>query len=118
MTSPINLSEYNPAWPEIFRMEKLFLENIAGEWLCGGIEHVGSTSVVGLIAKPIIDIMFGVKSLAASKAAIGILETNGYCYAPYKTEVMHWFCKPSEDFRTHHLHLVPYKSPLWNERLK
>ena len=30
---------------------------------------------------------------------------------------MHWFCKPSAAFRTHHLHLVPFNSPLWIERL-
>ncbi len=118
MAAIVELSEYNSAWPEMFRLEKLFLESVAGEWIYGGIEHVGSTSVVGLAAKPIIDIMFGVKSLADSRAVIEVLEKNSYCYAPYKTEVMHWFCKPSEDHRTHHLHLVPYNSPLWHERLK
>ncbi len=30
---------------------------------------------------------------------------------------MHWFCKPSPEKRTHHLHLIPYKSPLWQERI-
>ena len=30
---------------------------------------------------------------------------------------MHWLCKPGPAFRTHHLHLVPYRSALWNERL-
>ncbi len=31
---------------------------------------------------------------------------------------MHWFCKPSPNLRTHHLHLVPYESTLWKERIK
>jgi GrpB-like predicted nucleotidyltransferase (UPF0157 family) len=30
---------------------------------------------------------------------------------------MHWFCKPSDEFRTHHLHLIPFESPLWRARL-
>ena len=30
---------------------------------------------------------------------------------------MHWFCKPSPAVRTHHLHLIPWRSPLWQERL-
>jgi GrpB-like predicted nucleotidyltransferase (UPF0157 family) len=30
---------------------------------------------------------------------------------------MHWFCKPSPSYRTHHLHLIPHKGNLWNERL-
>jgi GrpB-like predicted nucleotidyltransferase (UPF0157 family) len=40
-----------------------------------------------------------------------------YCYFDYKAEVMHWFCKPSDLERTHHLHLVPFESRLWHERL-
>ncbi len=35
-----------------------------------------------------------------------------------KEDVMYWFCKLSDAFRTHHLHLVPYQIPLWNERIK
>jgi len=84
----------------------------------GPIEHVGSTAVPGLKAKPIIDIMVGVKDLDSSVGAIDVLQRNGYCYYPYKTEVMHWFCKPTPEYRTHHLHLVPYDSPLWRERIK
>lgn len=47
-----------------------------------------------------------------------ILESAGYCYYPYKADVMHWFCKPTPDFRTHHLHLVEHDSVLWRERIK
>lgn len=38
-------------------------------------------------------------------------------YFPYRPEQMHWFCKPSPAFRTHHLHLVPLGSKHWYERL-
>ena len=37
----------------------------------------------------------------------------GYCYAPYRADAEHWFCKPSPFLRTHHLHLVPLGSPQW-----
>jgi GrpB-like predicted nucleotidyltransferase (UPF0157 family) len=40
-----------------------------------------------------------------------------YVYFPYRTDLMHWFCKPSTAHRTHHLHLVPVRSPLWVDRL-
>ncbi len=112
------LEDYNSAWPEKFEKEKEHLMSILGSWNYGGIEHVGSTAVVGMVAKPIIDIMFGVKSLEFSKPAIDVLVENGYEYWPYKTEVMHWFCKPSDAFRTHHLHLIPFESQLWQERIK
>ncbi|MDP4709268.1 MAG: GrpB family protein [Rickettsiaceae bacterium] len=114
----ITLLKYDPKWPLKFEKEKKFLMNIIGQWLCGSIEHVGSTSVAGLIAKPVIDIMFGVRSLEASHPAIETLKKNGYNYFPYKKAVMHWFCKPSPEFRTHHLHLIPFESDLWKERIK
>ncbi len=113
----IKLEKYNPRWPNQFESEKLFLSEIIGEYLVGSIEHVGSTAIPGILAKPIIDIMFGVESLEASSGAIETLQHQGYCYYPYKSDVMHWFCKPSPEFRTHHLHLVPYNSLLWQERI-
>lgn len=112
------LEEYNPSWPEKFEEEKVHLMAVAKDWHYGSIEHVGSTAVPGMVAKPVIDVMFGVKTLDESKPAIDALVKNGYEYWPYKTEVMHWFCKPSDAFRTHHLHLIPFKSPLWEERIK
>ena len=116
--APIILSKYNPEWPLKYEEEKIFLMDIIGKWLHGNIEHIGSTSIPGLTAKPVIDIMFGVKSLEDSKAAIELLMQNEYNYFPYKKEVMHWFCKPSASLRTHHLHLVPYESTLWKERIR
>ncbi|MBA6251823.1 GrpB family protein [Colwellia sp. MB3u-55] len=114
----IVLEAYNPSWDDKFAAEKKRLIAVAGDWLYGSVEHVGSTAVPGMIAKPIIDIMFGVKSLELAQPAIIALAQNGYKYWPYKPDVMHWFCKPSDEFRTHHLHLVPFESPLWNERLR
>ena len=85
--------------------------------LAGPIEHVGSTAVPGLAAKPVIDIMAGVQSLEECRPAIATLEAIGYCYFPHRPEQQHWFCKPSAAFRTHHLHLVPFGSRSWTERL-
>ena len=61
--------------------------------------------------------MAGVTSLSESEPAKDILRQAGYQYAEYKTDIMHWFCKPSFSLRTHHLHLIPFESPLWHERL-
>jgi GrpB-like predicted nucleotidyltransferase (UPF0157 family) len=112
------LEEYDSLWPEKFEKEKHHIMSIISSWNHGGIEHIGSTAVIGMVAKPVIDIMFGVKSLEGSKPAIEVLIENGYKYWPYKTEVMHWFCKPSDMHRTHHLHLIPFESSLWQERIK
>jgi GrpB-like predicted nucleotidyltransferase (UPF0157 family) len=65
----------------------------------------------------VIDIMVAIESLGASRAAVDVLRAVGYQHAAYRTDVMHWFCKPNFSFRTHHLHLVPYRSRLWTERI-
>jgi GrpB-like predicted nucleotidyltransferase (UPF0157 family) len=113
----IKIVPYDPSWPEQYEAEKVLLFNLIGEWVVGGIHHVGSTSVPGLSSKPVIDIMVGVKNLSDSKHLIQLLEQLDYCYFPYKTEEMHWFCKPSPYKRTHHLHIIEYDSPNWKKRL-
>lgn len=114
---PVQLVAYDASWPARFASEHAILAPVLAPWLAGPIEHVGSTAVSGLAAKPVIDIMAAVETLSASLAAIPAVSALGYLYVPYKAEVMHWFCKPSRSFRTHHLHLVPLHSRLWSERL-
>jgi GrpB-like predicted nucleotidyltransferase (UPF0157 family) len=116
--APVMIEGYDPSWPGRFAAERERLETALATWLAGPIEHIGSTAVPGLAAKPVIDIMAAVESLTASRQAIRALESIDYLYYPYRAEVMHWFCKPALAFRTHHLHLVPYRSALWIERLR
>lgn len=115
--APIEIVSYDPSWPRQFLEERDLLAQTLGAWILGGIEHVGSTAVPGLDAKPVIDIMVGVHDLDSSRPAIPAAEAVGYSYAPYRPDVMHWFCKPSPAFRTHHLHMVPFQSRKWIERL-
>lgn len=113
----IVIAPYDGRWPAMYEAEREQLERVLAPWLVAGIEHVGSTAVAGMAAKPVIDIMAPVESLAASRPAIDALRALHYQYAPYRPEAMHWFCKPGPEFRTHHLHLVPYRSALWAERI-
>ena len=105
MSPKIELMGYDASWPEKFESEKEIINSVIGDFVCGAIEHVGSTSVPDLMAKPVIDIMVGVKSLESSKPCVLALEKINYKYFPYKKSTMHWFCKPSNEFRTHHLYL-------------
>jgi GrpB-like predicted nucleotidyltransferase (UPF0157 family) len=114
---PIRIVPYDPTWPERFERECQALEDAIGEWVDGGVHHVGSTAVKGLEAKPVIDILVGVKSLEESRACFERLGRLGYLYAPYRSEEMHWFCKPNPNRRTHHLHLVPAGSPRFRDEL-
>jgi GrpB-like predicted nucleotidyltransferase (UPF0157 family) len=114
---PVIIEPYDSAWPTKFELERLLLVPVLAPWLVGPIEHIGSTAVPGLIAKPVIDIMAAVENLPSSMPAIEALKPLSYCYFEYRADVMHWFCKPSDSERTHHLHLVPLDSPLWHDRL-
>jgi GrpB-like predicted nucleotidyltransferase (UPF0157 family) len=115
--APIDIVPYDPSWPARFEEEREQLVEAIGVWLVGPVEHIGSTAIVGLPAKPVIDIMAGVQTLEASRPAITAVADLGYCYSPYRPDSEHWFCKPSPAFRTHHLHLVPFGSLLWTEAL-
>lgn len=113
----VRIVSYDPTWPERFECERAALAGAIGEWVDGGIHHVGSTAVPGLEAKPVIDILAGVMSLEGSRACFDRLSELGYLYAPYRSEEMHWFCKPSSSRRTHHLHLVPTGSRRFRDEL-
>ena len=111
--APVEIVLYDPSWPSRFVEEQAVLRRALAAWLVGPIEHVGSTAIPELSAKPVIDIMAAVQTLEGSRPAISAATKLGYCYSPYKPELEHWFCKPSPAFRTHHLHLVPLGSPQW-----
>ena len=117
MDAPIVIEPYSDDWPRRFAEERDVLEAVLRPWLAGPIEHVGSTAVPGLAAKPVIDIMAAVHGLEASRPALSSLAPLGYLYAAYRTETMHWLCKPSAEVRTHHLYLVPMGSQLWKDRI-
>lgn len=110
---PVEIVPYDSSWPRQFLDELSGLRQYLGPWLVGPVEHIGSTAVPGLAAKPVVDIMAGVRSLDESRPAIAAASALGYCHAPYQVELEHWFCKPSFAFRTHHLHLVPIGTPQW-----
>ena len=114
---PIRLLAPDPSWELRFEQERAALAAAIGEWAPGGIHHVGSTAVPGLVAKPIVDILVGVESLPASRACFEPLAALEYLYAPYRAEEMHWFCKPHPARRTHHLHLAPTASDRFRDEL-
>jgi GrpB-like predicted nucleotidyltransferase (UPF0157 family) len=115
--APVEIVPYDAAWPGRFEAERALLEQALAPWLKGGIHHVGSTAVPGLAAKPVIDIMAGVRDRDEARAAIEPLAELEYEYWPYRADVMHWFCKPSDAFRTHHLYLMEPTGDEWAARL-
>lgn len=115
--APVEIVAYDESWPSQFDAERARLESVLSTWLVAPIEHVGSTAVLNMPAKPVIDMMAPVRTLDGSRPAIDALADDGYLYAPYKADEMHWFCRPSAEVRTHHLYLVPHESETWAARL-
>jgi GrpB-like predicted nucleotidyltransferase (UPF0157 family) len=114
---PVVLVPYDPAWPGRFEAERQSLEGALDGWIYGGIEHVGSTAVPGLAAKPIIDIMVGVRSLQEARGAFPEVAALGYLCSPYNGDIMHWFCKPSVAMRTRHLYLMEHGDREWRAHI-
>jgi GrpB-like predicted nucleotidyltransferase (UPF0157 family) len=105
---PIELVEYDSRWVDSFAEQKAQLTAILNPWLAGEIEHFGSTAVQDLRAKPIVDILAPVRSLAQAAVAIPALEADGWLHwsdDPHRHERL-WFLRPRPETRTHHLHLI------------
>lgn len=113
--------DYNPAWPEMFEQEKARLLAGAGQWI-EDIQHVGSTSIPGLAAKPIIDIMIAIYDLADVPKCVAPIEKLGYDYlGEHGLPERHFFRKPRLDGwhkRTHHIHMVLKGSQEWENQTR
>jgi GrpB-like predicted nucleotidyltransferase (UPF0157 family) len=116
---PVVVVRYDPEWPRRFEAERRLLEHVLAPWLEGGIHHVGSTAIPGIAAKPIIDMMAGVRDLEEARAAFVTLREQSYHYAPHRPGIAHHFVKPSSPVTepTYGLHLTEPGSDLWRERL-
>jgi GrpB-like predicted nucleotidyltransferase (UPF0157 family) len=116
---PILVVAYDPDWPRRFEAERELLERILAPWLEGGVHHVGSTAIPGIAAKPIVDMIAGVRDLEEARAAFDPLREHGYVHAPHRPGISHHFAKPSPRLgkTTHGLHLTEPGSDLWRERL-
>jgi GrpB-like predicted nucleotidyltransferase (UPF0157 family) len=115
----IELAAYSPEWPQRFAAEQSALAVIFPAPTFR-IEHIGSTSVPGLAAKPIIDILLGAPALARIEARIPAIEANGYRYRPELETVLpqrRYFVKPTDSPRNFHLHAVELESTFWIEHL-
>lgn len=103
----IEVTEYNPEWKTAYKAEAKEIKKILGK-NCRAVYHIGSTSVKGMSAKPIIDIMVVVKELSAVDEKNFELESLGYeCCDENGIDGRRCFVKGG-DSRTHHLHIFSH----------
>ena len=123
---PIVIADYDPAWRDRFEYERAMLYAACGRDAFMRIEHVGSTAVPGLAAKPIVDMMPGVRSLDAFAQLIPSIESLGYEYVPaFERDspagagmpFRRYFRKDLDGVRAFHLHCVEVGSEFWRDHL-
>jgi GrpB-like predicted nucleotidyltransferase (UPF0157 family) len=108
---------HQSVWPELFELEAERLREALGDSICQ-IEHVGSTSVPGLCAKPIIDLLIAVSSTSYASALIPRIEELGYEHRPgAKSESRIFFARGLHTCRTHYLSLTEIGSVAWDEQI-
>jgi GrpB-like predicted nucleotidyltransferase (UPF0157 family) len=122
--APLVIAAYDPSWPAAFGQERDAILSVIGEKLLA-IEHIGSTAVPGLGAKPIIDILAGLAALEDAEQCMQPLAGLGYRFVP---EAMRYL--PGDRYFRRsvsakqgtsdvaHLHLTEYASPFWRERIR
>ena len=109
MAQHIIVTEYNPAWSEMYENESAAIRKILGE-NCIEIHHIGSTAVPGLAAKPIIDIMPVVYDLEAVDKAAADFEKIGYEYMGEFGIPGRRYLRKGGDERTHQIHIFSKNS--------
>ena len=110
---PVTIVDYDPAWRDRFLDQAAALTTILQPWLAAPVEHVGSTAVPGLRAKPVVDILAPVVSLVQAQAAIAVLTADGWLFWPDdpNRDYRMWFLRPKPEARTHHLHVIQCDHP-------
>ncbi|MFJ7755389.1 GrpB family protein [Peribacillus muralis] len=117
MEKQIIIEQYNPNWISEFDQEKTRIMTVLhGHRLY--IEHIGSTSVKGLAAKPVLDIMAAVRHLDEVESFMQPLRLIGYEFIPHKEfPDRRFFRKGQWRAGTHHLHFYIFGSEQWKDQL-
>ena len=109
------LVPYDPLWPAMFDAEARRIED-ACRGLAIRIEHIGSTSVPGMSAKPVIDILAGRPPQSRSAEYIAAFRRLGYEHmGAHGVPGREYFRRG--DPRSHHVHLVSWSSTVWEDHL-
>src|SRR5512133_3544140 len=111
MTSLYTFSEYSSDWPQEFEREAARLRGYFHSVIIT-IHHIGSTSIPGLAAKPIIDLLPVVSSIQTVDDLTPILEKEGYrAWGEYGLPGRRFFTRDRNGYRTHNIHVYPEDHP-------
>jgi GrpB-like predicted nucleotidyltransferase (UPF0157 family) len=115
ISEEVRLEPHDARWAGQFASERdRLLKLLPGHFTA--IEHIGSTAVPRLAAKPIIDLIAGVGSIGEADALLDSLCSNGYVTSGDFNATLsdrRWLMRHAAGRRTHHLHLVVFGSDIW-----
>jgi len=123
---PVVIADYDPRWSERFERERALILRACGERAFVAVEHIGSTAVPGLAAKPIIDIMPGLRSIDDAPPLIPRLQSIGYEYVPEFERPnefdegmpsRRYFRKDEQRARAFDVHMVEVGSDFWRDQI-
>ena len=114
----VELTDHDESWRSLFEMEKGKIESVLGTKVAG-VEHVGSTAIENIKAKPILDIMIGVEVLSEPSEFSADLQPLHYEFrTDFRRDQGHiLYVKGPEENRTHYLKVTKFKSDFWNEHV-
>ena len=116
----VALVPYDPRWPSLFEAERERLGQFFPTQFLD-IQHFGSTAIPGMPAKPIIDLLAGVESMAVADSLVESLLNLSYTTsAEFNATLIdrRWFMRWANGRRTHHLHIVVFDGTEWRRRLR
>ena len=115
MEDPILVVDYDASWLIKYEQEKIQILDALGNTVAD-IQHIGSTSVPGLAAKPVIDIILGLKQVPPSPAQISSLEALDYLYCGELGIPGRYYFRRGMP-RTHQIHSVLVDSEFWKSHI-
>lgn len=114
---PVILQPYDPEWPNRFEREAAQIRALLMPFGLVGLEHVGSTAIPGMPAKPIVDIVAGMDDLRRVPDAESPCWANAgyeYGHGPDRPDDWRYFIKRDDSRRRLvHLHIVPFRGTFW-----
>lgn len=116
----MRLQDYSELWPGLYEAERQRLLLVLTDTFLD-VQRIGSTSIPGMTAKPIIDILASVDSMETARSIAVKLCSSGYTTSAEFNQTLsdlQWFMRWADGHRTHHLHVVVHGSRAWVERLR
>jgi GrpB-like predicted nucleotidyltransferase (UPF0157 family) len=110
----VELVEHDPSWSHLYEQEAAKLRGIFDGTLAG-IEHIGSTAVPDLCAKPVVDVLIGVRELELTDEQIAAMGELGYAFLGEHGLPGRLFFR--KEPRTHHVHVVEHGGEHWERQL-